>query len=134
MSRIAIVCSRFNEEIVKQLLENALPHLKGHHTEIAWVPGAFEIPLIAQQFAESGEIDAVICLGCVIRGETAHFDHVSNQAASGIMQVGLRTGIPVIFGVLTTENEAQAEARVCLGADYAKGALEMIEKVCVLRS
>ena len=79
-------------------------------TEV-WVPGAFELPLIAKTFADSGAIDAVICLGCVIRGETAHFEHVAGQAAAGIQRVGLDTGIPIVFGVLTTDNLDQALAR-----------------------
>ena len=114
--RIAIVVARFNSDITERLLAGALEALEesGVREEdiaVTWVPGAFEIPLIAKRFAESGNYDAVICLGAVIRGETAHFEHVATQAASGIMQTALSTDVPVIFSVLTTENYEQAEAR-----------------------
>ena len=114
--RIAIACARFNDHVTVRLLEGArrgLAECKVDDADVTevWVPGAFELPLIAKTFAESGEVDAVICLGCVIRGETAHFEHVAGQAAAGIQRVGLDTGLPIVFGVLTTENLDQALAR-----------------------
>jgi 6,7-dimethyl-8-ribityllumazine synthase len=114
--RVAIACARFNDHITMRLLDGArrgLAECKVDDADVTevWVPGAFELPLIAKTFAESGEVEAVICLGCVIRGETAHFEHVAGQAAAGIQRVGLDTGRPIIFGVLTTENLDQALAR-----------------------
>jgi 6,7-dimethyl-8-ribityllumazine synthase len=114
--RVAIACARFNDHVTLRLLEGArrgLAECKVDDADVTevWVPGAFELPLIAKTFAESGEVDAVICLGCVIRGETAHFELVAGQAAAGIQQVGLDTGLPIVFGVLTTENLDQALAR-----------------------
>ena len=99
--------------------------------DVAWVPGSFEIPLVARKLAETGRYAAVICLGCVIRGETAHYDHVAGQAAAGVMQAGLATGVPVIFGILTTETVEQALNRAGLksgnkGADAAMAAIEMV--------
>ena len=99
--------------------------------DVAWVPGSFEIPLVARKLAESGRYAAVICLGCVIRGETSHYDHVAGQAAAGVMQAGLATGVPVIFGILTTETVEQALNRAGLkggnkGADAALSAIEMV--------
>jgi 6,7-dimethyl-8-ribityllumazine synthase len=114
--RMAIVCARFNDHITVRLLEGArrgLADCKVDDADITevWVPGAFELPLVAKTFAESGEVDSVICLGCVIRGETAHFELVAGQAAAGIQRVALDTGMPIVFGVLTTENLDQALAR-----------------------
>jgi len=114
--RIAIACARFNDHVTVRLLEGArrgLAECKVDDADVTevWVPGAFELPLIAKTFAEAGEVDAVICLGCVIRGETAHYEHVGGQAAAGIQRVSLDTGIPIVFGVLTTENLDQALAR-----------------------
>ena len=114
--RIAICVRRFNDHVTVRLLEGArrgLAECKVDDADVTevWVPGAFELPLIAKTFAESGEVDAVICLGCVIRGETAHFEHVAGQAAAGIQRVALDTGLPIVFGVLTTENLDQALAR-----------------------
>jgi 6,7-dimethyl-8-ribityllumazine synthase len=114
--RVAIVCARFNDHVSVRLLEGArrgLEECKVDDADVTevWVPGAFELPLVAKTFAESGDVDAVICLGCVIRGETAHFEHVAGQAAAGIQRVGLDTGLPIVFGVLTTENLDQALAR-----------------------
>lgn len=102
--------------------------------DIAWVPGAFEIPIIAQKFAESGKYDAVICLGSVIRGATSHYDYVCNEASKGIAQVSLKTGIPVLFGVLTTENIEQAVERAGTkagnkGYDVACSAIEMVNLI-----
>jgi len=113
---IAIVVSRFNELVTRALLAGAQDGLARHGVEpegvdVAWVPGSFEIPLAARKLAESGRYQAVICLGAVIRGETPHFDQVANQASSGIARAALDTGVPVIFGVLTTETLEQALER-----------------------
>jgi 6,7-dimethyl-8-ribityllumazine synthase len=139
-ARIAIVIARFNSAITSRLLTGAREALRefgvadADITE-AWVPGAFEVPLAAQALATSGRHDAVICLGCVIRGETAHFEYVAGECARGVMQVGLDSGRPVAFGVLTTENIDQALARSGepgdthghnVGADCAAVVLEML--------
>ena len=105
--RVGIIAARFNEFITSKLLSGALDTLKRHDVaeddiEIAWVPGAFEIPLIASKMASSGKYDAVICLGAVIRGNTSHYDYVCSEVSKGIAQVSLASGIPVMFGVLTT--------------------------------
>ena len=135
--RIAIVVSRFHEHVTSRLLEGAIAGLRQHGVaddavDVAWVPGAFEIPLIAQRFASTNAYDAVICLGAVVRGETAHFDLVAGEAARGIAAVARETGIPVIFEVLATETLAQAEARAGgdrgnRGWDAAGSALEMAD-------
>jgi len=114
--KIGIVVARFNEFITSKLLGGALDSLKRHGVEennisIAWVPGAFEIPLIAQKMAESKNYDAVICLGAVIRGATPHFEYVSAEVSKGVASLGMRTGTPVIFGVLTTDTIEQAIER-----------------------
>ena len=114
--RFAIVASRFNDFIVKSLLEGALDAIDRHggdlaSVDVAWVPGAYEVPLAAKRFACSGRYDAVITLGAVIRGSTAHFDYVAGGASSGVSSVSLETNVPVIFGVLTTENIEQAIER-----------------------
>jgi 6,7-dimethyl-8-ribityllumazine synthase len=114
--RYGIVVGRFNEFITSKLLSGALDGLKRHgvqedEIEIAWVPGAFEIPLIAQKLAESGKYDAVITLGTVIRGSTPHFDYVCSEVAKGVSAISLRTGVPTIFGVLTTDSIEQAIER-----------------------
>jgi 6,7-dimethyl-8-ribityllumazine synthase len=114
--KFGIVAGRFNEFIVGKLVEGAVDGLKRHgaleeNIDLAWVPGAYEIPLAAQKMAQSGKYDAVICLGAVIRGSTPHFDYVAGEAAKGIAHVSLQTGLPVIFGVLTTENIDQAIER-----------------------
>lgn len=134
--RIAIVASRFNEFITSRLLSGALDGLKRHDVKeenihVAWVPGAFEIPLIASQLAASKNYDAVICLGAVIRGSTSHYDYVCNEVSKGIASVSLSTGVPVMFGVLTTENIEQAIERAGSkagnkGYDCALGAIEMV--------
>lgn len=140
--RIAIVVARFHAEITESLLDGALEALEENgvmkeNIAIARVPGAFEIPLIAQRFARSSNYDAVICIGAIIRGETSHFDYVASQTTAGIMQVSLETDIPLLFAVLTTDNRAQAEARAGkreknVGFNYALAALEMIGlKQCV---
>jgi 6,7-dimethyl-8-ribityllumazine synthase len=123
--RFAVVAARFNEIVTSKLVEGATAGLVKHgvaedHIDVAWVPGAFEIPLVADRLASSGRYDAVICLGAVIRGETAHFELVANEAARGIATVSLRTGVPLIFEVLATDDLAQAEARAG-GAHGNKG-------------
>ena len=134
--KIGIVASRFNEFIVSKLISGAEDTLLRHDVSadnitLAWVPGAFEIPLMAKKMAESGKYDAVICLGTVIRGATTHYDYVCNEVSKGISQVSLSTGIPVMFGILTTENIEQAIERAGTkagnkGSDCALGAIEMI--------
>ncbi len=134
--RIGIVAARFNEIITSKLLGGAIDGLKRHNVEednidVAWVPGAFEIPLIAQRMAKSGKYNAVICLGAVIRGATSHYDYVCSEVSKGIAQVSLQTGVPVMFGVLTTDNIEQAVERAGSkagnkGFDCAVGAIEMI--------
>jgi 6,7-dimethyl-8-ribityllumazine synthase len=131
--RVAIVVSRFNELVSRQLLEGARDSLRRHGGDepaVAWVPGAFEIPLVAHRLASSGRYDAVICLGAVIRGATAHFDYVAGQCAAGVARVSLETGVPVSFGVLTTDTLEQALDRAGgkagnKGADAALAAVEM---------
>jgi 6,7-dimethyl-8-ribityllumazine synthase len=123
--RIAIVAARFNEVITRKLVDGALARLTalgvpGEDIDVAWVPGAFEIPLVARRLAHSGRFDGIVCLGAVIRGETAHFDLIANEAARGIAEVARDTGIPVIFEVLAVENLAQAEDRAG-GAHGNKG-------------
>ncbi len=114
--KIAIVAGRFNEIITNKLLGGAIDAFKRHggdenNIDVAWVPGSFEIPLIAKKMAESKKYDAVICLGAVIRGATAHFEMVANETTKGIATASLQTGVPVIFGVLTTDNIEQAVER-----------------------
>ena len=111
--KIAIVSARFNEVVTRQLMLGAVETLDRYGVDdddisIAWVPGSFELPVVAKALAESGKYDAIICLGAVIRGETDHYNMVANQSASGIASVGRETGVPTIFGVLTTENMDQA--------------------------
>jgi len=134
--RFAIVASRFNALVTEALWTGCRDAFVRHgvpedRLDLVWVPGSFEIPLLARKLAESGRYAAVICLGCVIRGETGHYDHVAGQTASGVMQAGLATGVPVIFGVLTTETVEQALNRAGLklgnkGADAALAAIEMV--------
>lgn len=114
--KFGIVISRYNEFITGKLLDGALDSLRRHNAEeeeidIVWIPGAFELPLVAKRMAETGRYDAVICLGAVIRGATSHFDFVAGQTAKGISQVALQTDVPVIFGVITTETIEQAIER-----------------------
>ena len=135
--RVVIVAARFNAEIVDQLVAGAQAAWAAHggdpgHLLIERTPGAFELPLAAKMFAASGECEAVVALGCVIRGDTPHFDYVAGECARGLMDAGLATGVPVIFGVLTTETRAQAEeradaARMNKGRESLEAALEMIE-------
>lgn len=137
--KFGIVVARFNEFISNKLLGGAYDALYRHgvaeeDVTTAWVPGSFEIPLIAQKMAETGKYDAIICLGAVIRGFTSHYDLVCNEAAKGIAQVSLKAGIPVMFGVLTTENIEQAVERAGTkagnkGFDVAMGAIEMVNLI-----
>ena len=141
--RIAIVASRFNEFITSKLLSGALDTLKRHGVsdddiETAWVPGAFEIPHAASKMASSGRYDAVIALGAVIRGSTSHYDYVCSEVSKGIAQVSLSSGIPVMFGVITTENIEQAIERAGTkagnkGSDCAQSAIEMVNLLRELR-
>jgi len=134
--RFAVVAGRFNGLATEALLSGCRDAFARHgvgadRLDVAWVPGSFEIPLVARKLAETGRYAAVVCLGCVIRGETGHYDHVAGQAAAGVMQAGLTTGVPVIFGVLTTENVDQALNRSGLkagnkGAEAAMAAIEMV--------
>jgi len=137
--RVGIICARFNEFIVSKLLGGAIDGLKRHGVEeddieIAWVPGAFEIPLIASKMAKSKKYDAVICLGAVIRGSTSHYDYVCSEVSKGIAHVTLESDIPVMFGVLTTENIEQAIERAGTkagnkGYDCALSAVEMVNLI-----
>lgn len=130
--RVAILVARVNEDVTKRLLRGAQDVLKQNGVEdpdLYWVPGSLELPVTALALAEKGEHDAIICLGAVIRGETFHFEVVAMQSAAGLMQVQLDTGVPIAFGVLTTDDKDQALARSGLknnkGADAAATALEM---------
>jgi 6,7-dimethyl-8-ribityllumazine synthase len=135
--RVAIACGRFNDLITERLLAGARDGLLRHGVDEAsiteaWVPGAFELPLAASRLADSGEYDAVICLGAVIRGATGHYEHVAGQCAAGIARVALDTGVPVVFGVLTTETIEQALERAGTkagnkGYESAETALEMVD-------
>ena len=137
--KIGIVAARFNEFITNKLLSGAMDGLLRHDVKeedihVAWVPGAFEIPLIASKMAQSGKYDAVICLGAVIRGSTSHYDYVCSEVSKGIANVSLNTGVPVMFGVLTTENIEQAIERAGTkagnkGFDCAVGAIEMVNLI-----
>lgn len=137
--KIGIVATRFNEFITSKLLGGALDCLRRHEVqeddiEVAWVPGAFEIPLIASKMASCGKYDAVICLGAVIRGSTTHYDYVCSEVSKGIAHVSLNSGIPIMFGVLTTENIEQAIERAGTkagnkGYDCAAGAIEMVNLI-----
>lgn len=133
--KVGIVVARFNEFITNKLLGGAIDGLTRHgvadeNITTAWVPGAFEIPLIAEKMAKSGKYDAIICLGAVIRGATSHYDYVCNEVSKGVAQVGLQAEIPVLFGVVTTENIEQAIERAGTkagnkGYDCALSAIEM---------
>ena len=137
--KVGIVVARFNEFITSKLLSGTMDGLLRHNVQeediqVAWVPGAFEIPLIASKMAKSGKYDAVICLGAVIRGSTSHYDYVCNEVSKGIAAVSLETGIPVMFGVLTTENIEQAIERAGSkagnkGSECAEGAIEMVNLI-----
>ena len=137
--KIGIVVARFNEFITSKLLSGAVDALTRHDVaddciDVAWVPGAFEIPLIASKMANSGKYDAVICLGAVIRGNTSHYDYVCNEVSKGVAQVSMSSQIPVMFGVVTTENIEQAIERAGTkagnkGYDAAMGAIEMVNLI-----
>lgn len=137
--RIGIIVARFNSNITSRLLEGAVDTLKRHDVpddaiDIAYVPGAFEIPLIAQKMSRCGKYDAVICLGAVIRGSTSHYDYVCSEVSKGIANVSLSSDIPVMFGVLTTDNIEQAIERSGnkagnKGSECAEGAIEMINLI-----
>ncbi len=137
--RVGIVAARFNEFITSKLVGGALDGLKRHDVrdediDVAWVPGAFEIPLIASRMAKSGKYDAVICVGAVIRGSTSHYDYVCSEVSKGIANVSLNSDIPVMFGVLTTDNIEQAIERAGSkagnkGYECATGAIEMVNLI-----
>ena len=139
-----IVASRFNDFVVKALLEGAIEAIRRHGgdagaVDVVWVPGSYEIPLVARELALSGRYDALICLGAVIRGATAHFDYVAGGAAGGISNVALETGVPVIFGVITTESIEQAIERAGTkmgnkGFEAAVSAMEMADLMAKLRA
>ena len=134
--KVGIIASRFNEIITNKLLGGAVDGLVRHGVEennitAAWVPGAFEIPVIAEKMAASKKYDAIICVGAVIRGSTSHYDYVCNEVSKGIAQVSMNTGVPVMFGIVTTENIEQAIERAGTkagnkGYDCALGAIEMV--------
>ncbi|HYR33823.1 MAG TPA: 6,7-dimethyl-8-ribityllumazine synthase [Burkholderiales bacterium] len=125
--RLAIVASRFNDALASQLLARAEQEAKklGAQSQVVSVPGALEIPLALQWLAQSGHFDALVAVGCVIRGETYHFEVVANESARGVMEVALESGLPIANGILTTEDEAQAEARLDKGAEAVRVAVEM---------
>ncbi|MDR1784150.1 MAG: 6,7-dimethyl-8-ribityllumazine synthase [Endomicrobium sp.] len=134
--KFAIIASRFNEFITNKLVSGAEDILKKHLVDdgdisIYWVPGAFEIPVIAKKVAESKKVDGIICLGCIIRGATPHFDYISSEVSKGIASIGLKSRVPIIFGVLTTDSIEQAIERAGTkagnkGADSAMTAIEMV--------
>lgn len=137
--KVVIVASRFNEFIVSKLIEGARDGLLRHdvaeeNISLAWVPGAFEIPVVAKKLAESGKYDAVICVGAVIRGATTHYDYVCAEVSKGIATVSMQTGVPVMFGILTTDTIQQAMERAGTkagnkGYDCALGAIEMVNLI-----
>ena len=142
--KVGIVVGRFNEFIGSKLLSGAVDTLKRHGVadediSVAWVPGAFEIPLAAKKMAKSGKYDAVICLGAVIRGATSHYDYVCAEVSKGIAQASMESGVPVLFGVLTTDTIEQAVERAGTkagnkGTDCAMGALEMANLLRVIEA
>lgn len=142
--RVAIVVSRFNEFFTKQLLEGALAALRecsvaDPDLDVAWVPGAFELPTVAQAMASSGRYHAVLCLGAVIRGETPHFEYVAGEAARGIAAISRQTGVPTIFGVITADTVEQARERCSTkdsnkGAEFARATLQMASLMEQLRA
>jgi len=142
--KIAIVVSRFNEEVTTKLYEGAVQRLRElqfaeEHVTVVWVPGAVEIPIVAKQLARTDQYEVIICLGAVVRGETTHYDYVCDQVSRGCQRVALKYDIPVIFGVLTTENEEQAFARAGgahgnKGSDAVDAALEMVSVLTQIAS
>jgi 6,7-dimethyl-8-ribityllumazine synthase len=141
--RVGIVVARFNRDITEKLLDGAERTLRDlgatdDHITVVWVPGAFEVPLVAKQLAHGRQVDAVICLGAVVRGDTPHFEYVAGEAAAGIMRVSLETDMPIVFGVLTTDDLEQAHARVGgaaghKGEEAARAAVEMVTLLRQLR-
>jgi 6,7-dimethyl-8-ribityllumazine synthase len=139
---LGIVVARFNDHVTGELLLGAVEEVKARgvaeqNIDVAWVPGAFELPIVAKKMAQSGRYQAIVCLGAVIRGETPHFDLVAGEAAAGVAQAGLETGVPILFGVLTTETLDQAErrshrARANKGAETAAAAIEMANLLAAL--
>jgi len=135
--KFAIVVSRFNEFVTQRLLEGALDCLQRHGAkeddlEVAWVPGAFEIPYVAKKIAESGACDGIVCLGAVIRGATPHFDYVANEVAKGVARVALETGVPTVYGVITADSIEQAVERAGAkvgnrGFDAALATIELVD-------
>nr|AGC72552.1 6,7-dimethyl-8-ribityllumazine synthase [uncultured bacterium A1Q1_fos_862] len=146
--RLGIVCARWNDAITRRMLrgvwdEFAATGVDAADVELVWVPGAFEIPLAAREMAATGRFDAVITLGCVIRGDTAHFEYVAGPAAEGILRAQLDTGVPIVFGVLTVENRRQALVRSVVdgdvrgdnkGAEAALTALQMVDALEAIRN
>lgn len=139
--KIGIVASRFNEFIVSKLIGGADDALRRHDVkeesvDLAWVPGAFEIPLVASKMAQSGKYDAVLCLGAVIRGSTDHYEYVANEVTKGIAAVSLKTGVPIMFGVLTCDNLEQAIERAGskVGNKGFEAAVSAIETINVIKS
>ena len=137
--RVGIVCARFNGGLTNRMLQRALDALEDAEVApdavtVVPVPGAFELPLGAMAFAKTRRYACVVALGCVIRGETAHFDYVAGEASSGLQLAALETGVPVAFGVLTVENREQAEARIEKGAEAVQSALEMADLFAQLRT
>ena len=140
--KVGVVCARFNEFIVSKLLSGCEDALLRHGVDdadisVAWVPGAFEIPLIASKLAQSGKYDAVIALGAVIRGSTSHYDYVCSEVSKGLAQASLSSGVPVLFGVLTTDTIEQAIERAGTkagnkGAECAQGGIEMVNLIRAL--
>ena len=137
--RFAVVVSRFNDFITSKLLTGAIDALKRHgatddNITAVYVPGAFELPMITKRLADSGEFDAIICLGCVIRGQTPHFEYIASEAAKGIAQVGLASGVPTTFGVITSDTLEQAVERAGSkagnkGVDAAVSAIELVNLI-----
>lgn len=128
--RIGIACARFNDVLVRALLESTyteLARLKVNDTDERWVPGAFELPMAAKAMAATESFDAVIVLGAVVKGDTPHFDYVAGECAAGVMRAQLETGVPIVFGVLTTDTVAQAKARLDKGTEFAAAAVEMAQ-------
>jgi 6,7-dimethyl-8-ribityllumazine synthase len=138
--RVGLAVARFNEDVTGELLAGARRVLENHgvaadDVTTVWVPGAFELPLVADRLARSRTVDAVVCIGAVIRGDTPHFEYVAGEAARGIMATSLHTGVPVVFGVLTTDDRAQADARIggACGHKGEEAALTALEMVALLR-
>ena len=137
--RVAVVVSRYNQLVTERLLDGARAKLgelgvAAAAIDVVWVPGAFELPLAAAAAAASGRYRAIVALGCVIRGETAHFDYVAGEAASGLQLAAIETGVPVAFGVLTLDHADQAEPRFEKGAEAVRTALEMADLFSNLRA